>query len=185
MGLESLRRRIDERRARLEKARRRRGEELQSLFARAQSALEAALQGHRLGAQAWMEKLAALRAKQEALRGTQAELWGAPARLPEEQKARERELEVFYEQEKARVLREADDYWRAFQEKSAANRAALEKTLAELQASEEDLDRQEARFDAFLAAIKTQSLQLAALRDYFKSGPAREDRDVLPGASVA
>ncbi len=176
MALESLNRRVAARQARLDKALQRRREQIQQLLEEAHGTLELVRQGHWRENHAWSERLADLRRQEEAAGRQEAFLREGPQMAAQELRDEEKDLARRAEEEKTRLLKAAEDYWKSFLEKSADNEAALRKAHACLQSLESDLDRQEAAAHEFLAGAKNLVALLQDLRRKFKprDGEARQ-----------
>ncbi|MBI4396849.1 MAG: hypothetical protein HY548_07125 [Elusimicrobia bacterium] len=184
MGLESLENRLARRRERLDRIRRRRQEGLQAVFEEAQNTLEVVRQHYWFETRSWLERLTQSRAQRQALEEKKAQLKEAPETILEELRAKDKETAERYGQEKARLLKEAEDYWNGFLEKSSNHQRAMRDALSALANFDNDLSRQEAAAQEFLATVKNQLAQLKDLRQKFGS-TAKDSQIPISGSSVA
>ncbi|HRY28568.1 MAG TPA: hypothetical protein P5079_00875 [Elusimicrobiota bacterium] len=178
LALESLEKRVANRRARLEKVLDRRRTELERLFVEAEGALEVVRQGHFQEARAWSAQLEELQRQRQSLEAKRAGLEKALG--PEALEQQLKDLSDRFEAEKARLAREGEEYGRASQEKSAAHHEAMQKAFHALEEAGEDLHRQETAAVDFLAAVQKHVSHLQSLRDYFRQ---RENRMQRPSSS--
>jgi hypothetical protein len=135
-----------------------------------------AQQGHWREKREWSLRLDEIRRQRLALEDAKARAdHGFDPGLYE---ARKRELEEGFEAEKARLAREAEEHWKSFLEKSAANQEGMRKAMAELENAGRDLDSQEAAANDLVATVKNQIAHLKALQERFKVRVQRSDASI-------
>lgn len=171
LTLESFTRRVAGRQTRVEKALARRRTALDQLYEEARLSLELVQQGQWREKREWSLRLDEIRKQQAALEEARAR--SAEGMDPQLYDKRKRELTEAFEAEKSRLTKEAEDYWKSFLEKSAANQDGLRGAMAALEGAGKDLESQEAAANEIVAAVKNQIAHLKALQDRFR---VREQR---------
>jgi hypothetical protein len=166
-SLKALEARLEVRRRRLNLLKDRRRQALALLLEQAQAALAAAAQAHGRTEGLARQRLAALKAREEAWQALQARWTDAPRRIEEGLEAAEARVEISSHDERANLEaaaeRRSEEVRRLFSE----NKAALARAAARLAETDARLDGEETSFREVLDAVESQALRLERLRGYF------------------